>query len=129
MKIIPVSLEMSIDKMYCPSTDEVIFSPEQLEINEAAEAFVAYWHGEVLNDPLITDPELNKAWEEFREGEWQKFLDNLDLWEGIEKFLTEYKNPEWIVYECTFHGMACGPVSSTVYYVVKKDTVIEEVTN
>jgi hypothetical protein len=44
----------------------------------------------------------------------------------VEKFLKSYRNSKWKVMECTFHGMACGPVSTTVYYVVKADTIIEE---
>jgi len=115
---------MSVDRMYCPSTDEVIFAPDYEELNENADAFIAYWHGEVLYEPSIKDEKLNSAWEEYFE-KWRG-SDEIDIWEAVEKFLTEYENPSWIVYECTFYGMACGPVSTTVYHVVKADTVIEE---
>lgn len=123
MKIIQCSPEMSTDRMYCPSTDEVIFAPDYEEINENAEAFIAYWHGEVLDQPSITDEKLKTAWDEYFE-KW-KDSEDIDIWDSVEKFLTDYKNPNWIVYECTFHGMACGPVSTTVYIVVKADTVIQ----
>lgn len=41
MKIITFSPEMDSDRMYCPSSDEVIFAPEFEEIHEGAEAFIA----------------------------------------------------------------------------------------
>ena len=34
MKIIQCSPSMESDRMYCPSTDEVIFAPDYEEINE-----------------------------------------------------------------------------------------------
>lgn len=124
MKIVQYEPEMSVDRMYCPSTDEVIFAPNYEEINESAEAFIAYWHGEVLDEPEIKDEKLKSAWGKFLE-KWSE-SDDFDIFEAVEKFLKNYKNDDWIVYECTFYGMACGPTSTTVYYVVKADTVIEE---
>jgi hypothetical protein len=117
---------MSTDRMYCPSTDEVIFAPHYEEINEYADAFLAYWHGEFLDQPLIKDQNMEKVWEAIYQ-EWEEQEDpELEIWDLVEKFLKEYDKPGWIVYECTFYGMACGPVQTTVYYVVKEDTVIEE---
>jgi hypothetical protein len=115
---------MDRDRIFCPSTDEVIFAPDYEEINENAEAFIAYWHGEVLNEPSITDEKLKAAWDEYYE-KW-KASEDIDIWDSVEKFLIDYENPSWKVCECTFHGMACGPISTTVYFVVKADTVIEE---
>jgi hypothetical protein len=117
---------MSTDRMYCPSTDEVIFAPDYEEINENAEAFIAYWHGEVLTEPLITDAKLESAWNEYYKKWEESGEEDLDIWEAVEKFFRSYRNSKWKVLECTFHGMACGPVSTTVYFVVKSDTIIEE---
>jgi hypothetical protein len=125
MEIIRYSPEMSIDRMYCPSTKEVIFAPDYDEINENAEAFIAYWHGEILDQPEIKDPKLASAWEKYFE-KWDELFEELDPWEIVEKFLKSYRNSNWKVLECTFHRIACGPVSTTVYYVVKQDTTIEE---
>lgn len=72
MKLIECSPEMSTDRMYCPSTDEVIFAPDYEEIYDGAEAFIAYWHGEVLNETSITDSLLEK--------EWNKYNKNWDFW-------------------------------------------------
>jgi hypothetical protein len=162
MKIIEQHPEIKYDRMYCPSTDEVIFAPDYEEINEDADAFIAYWHGDVLEEPSITDEKLEAAWKKyfnkwsvandaykdyinglqqdeiiFEEMEkvrnkifhrWNGAADDeyIDIWKLVEQFLMEYDNPNWIVYECTFSGMACGPVSTTVYYVVKSDTIIED---
>lgn len=119
MKIYSYSPEMSVDRMYCPSTDEVIFAPDYEEINTNAEALIAMWHTYELSEPIIKDKKFLDAWERFYEG---GFL----MIEELEQFLSKYKNDEWIVYECTFYGIACGPVSETIYFVVKKDTIIEE---
>jgi hypothetical protein len=117
---------MSVDRMYCPSTDETIFAPDYEEIYESAEAFIAYWHGEGLDEPCITDPILKLAWKKYYKKWDESENTELDIWEAVEQFLKEFENPLWMVYKCTFHGMACGPTSTTVYYVVKADTIIEE---
>ena len=124
MKIVQYEPEMSVDRMYCPSTDEVIFAPYYESINDDAEAFIAYWHGEVLDQPKIKDEKLKAAWDKYF-SKWNE-SDDIDIFEAIEKFLKKYKNEEWIVYECTFYGMACGPTSTTIYFVVIADTLIEE---
>jgi hypothetical protein len=125
MKIIQCSPDMDTDRMYCPSTDEVIFAPDYEEINDSAEAFIAYWHGEVLDQPEIKDPKLKVAWDKYFE-KWDELSEEMFPFDIVEKFLRSYRNSKWKVFECTFHGMACGPVSTTVYYVVKDDTFIEE---
>ena len=124
MDIIACSPDMDVDRMYCTSTDEVIFAPGYETINEDAEAFIAYWHGAVLDEPLITDNKLESAWNEYFES-CGNSLGICEKWETVEKFFREYDNATWMVYECTFYGMACGPTTTTVYYVVKADTVIE----
>ena len=126
MKIIECAPSMSTDRMYCPSTDEVIFAPGYDEISIGAKAFVACWHDEVLDHPEFNDVKLEAAWDAvFKEWDAQEDPE-LDLFELVPKFLSEYENPDWIVYECTFYGMACGPVQNTIYFVVKADTIIED---
>ena len=123
MKIIQSSPDMEVDRMYCPSTDEVIFAPYYEEINDNAEAFIAYWHCEVMDQPEIKDKKLKDAWDKYF-GKWSE-SDEIDIFEAVEEFLKSWENPDWKVFECTFEGMACGPVTTTIYYVVKTDTVIE----
>lgn len=42
---------------------KVIFTPYYEEINESADAFIAYWHGDVLNQRSIKDEKLEAAWD------------------------------------------------------------------
>ena len=115
---------MDTDRMYCPSTDEVIFAPDYEEINENADAFIASWNASMLGESIITDKTLEAAWDKF-------YIEVLKdkrgyIWDDFRNFLKAYDNPEWIVYECDFYGMACGPTCDTLVFVVKADTVIEE---
>ena len=116
----------SSEAMHCPSTGEDIFAPDMEFINDAAEAFMGYWHHEVLDQPTIKDKGLREAWDLFVENNENAEGDYFDWYEALLKFLKEYDNPDWIVYECTFSGIACGPFSFTVWYVVKSDTVFED---
>lgn len=125
MEIIEIDIDLEQDRMYCPSTDEIIFAPDLEELNGEAEAFIGYWHDEVLYNPEIKDETLKNAWHEFRDN-LNEDDEDFDVWDAPINFLAEYDNPEWLVYKCTTYEIACGPVSSTVYHVVKADTVIEK---
>src|SRR6056297_538550 len=125
MEIIKKSVE-SKDRMYCSSTGEILFSPDMPEVNDDTKAFIAYWHNEVLDQPEIKDPELAAAREEFFEKKWFELDEEMSPGEIVTKFLKEYQNEQWVVYECVFPGMACGPFTTTVYIVVKAGTVIEK---
>lgn len=123
MDIIECSPEMDIDRMFCPSTGEVIFAPSYESINDDAVAFVACWDSSNLSEPTINDELLKSSWEKY-------YNDNLKgrhdyIWEDFRNFLKSYENPQWIVYECDYYGMACGPTGTTLVFVVKVDTLIE----
>ena len=127
MVIIECSPEMDVDRMYCPSTDEIIFAPDYDSINEDANAFIAMWDAEIMDEPSITDESLETAWEKFYEEDLsEKRKAGAYIWDDFRDFLRNYENPEWIVYECDFHGMACGPTTTTLVFVVKADTIIED---
>lgn len=116
----------SSEAMYCPSTDEDIFAPDMEEIGENAEAFLGYWHHEFLDQPVIRDKDLKETWEKFYSAYQKKEENDFGFYETVSNFLKTYENPEWIVYDCTFSGMACGPISYSVLYVVKADTIFED---
>ena len=124
MEIIEYSPSMSTDRMYCASTDEVIFAPHYDEIEMFADAMIAFWHDEFMEEPTLNAPVLEQAWEAVYL-KWKAEKD-MDIWDLLDKFLSECQNPDWIVYKCTFYGMCCGPVSNTIWFVVKEDTVIEK---
>jgi hypothetical protein len=115
----------SIDRMYCPSTDEVIFAPGMEEIADNAEALLGYWHHGFINEPHINNEILKAAWDEYFSKNLKDEFPFGYKWEELRKFFLEYENQEWLTYECDFYGMACGPVTTTVIYVVKADTIIE----
>jgi len=59
MEIIECSPEMSIDRMYCPSTDEVIFAPGYEELNEDANASDPNYNADAEEDMQeMSDEEL-----------------------------------------------------------------------
>ena len=65
MKIISCAPDLSTDRMYCPSTNEIIFAPDYEMINGKASAVIAYWHSEVFNTPEIKDATLQKEWKKY----------------------------------------------------------------
>ena len=127
MELIECAPEMSSDRMYCPSTDEIIFAPDYEEINDNAEAFIAMWPAEFMEEPTINNESLEAAWNKFYKEDLNEKLEEGDyIWDDFRDFLRNYDNTEWKAYECDFHGMACGPTTTTLVFVVKADTIIEE---
>ena len=97
MKLIECSPEMSTDRMYCPSTDEVIFAPDYEEINDNAEAFIASWDAEDLYEPTINDETFKAAWEKFyNEDLKEKLKTHTYIWDDFRNFLKNYENSEWV---------------------------------
>lgn len=124
MKIIKVTPDLNIDRLYCTSTGETIFSPRYKIVNTNALAFIAWWMGGKLEEPVIKDEKLQNAWDTFFSG-WKNNSSGMELQEATVRFLHEYQNENWMVYECRFAGTAHGPLSAVAYYVVASDTVIE----
>ena len=112
--------------MFCPSTGEIIVGSGQDGVNERAGAFIAYWHGDALDKPHISDVTLRIAWDAFnRRGGPDS--DDADLgWDAVDRFLADYEYPAWVVYKCIFHGLEFRPTSATIYFVVRADTIVEK---
>lgn len=124
MEIYNYSPKMDTDRMYCPSSQELVFSPELEELNAKANALIAYWHTEALEQPFIKDENLKLAWDRYLT-HWKETDEETDIWVPVQNFLSNYENQDWIVYECTFYEQTCGPSSETIFFVVKADTIIE----
>lgn len=118
-----ISFDFYSQRMYCPSTDEVLVYLE--DIMEEASALIAYFLLGYLDTPFVKDDQLAAAWDAYY-ARWDEWGDELEDWEKLEMFLREYDQPEWITLEHTDHGYACGPIGQTVYWVVKADTIIED---
>ena len=121
MKI--VELDYSDYKMYNPVNDDVIIDEE---LNEESESMIAYWVDEVLLEPFIKDPVLKESWDAFLAKVEEETDGDTPDWEEVQKFLEEYDAPNWIVNAITSSGIACGPISNTVWHVVDKDIVVTE---
>ncbi len=117
-------LELSHMNLYSPSTGEVLCN-EETGFNQDAKSLKGFWINEVLTEPIIIDSSLKTAWIKFLEKceeEEELFTPTYD---HLVKFLKDYDNPTWIVFEITNCGMACGPSSSTVWYVVDMEIQLE----
>ena len=118
-----LDLELDHFNLYCPATGEVIL--EDCEpINEDALALKGYWIDEVISEPFIKDEALQQAWDAFVE-KYEEENDDFPDYEEIEAFLVNYPELNWVIYKITTHGMACGPVWSTVWHVVDMNVVKE----
>lgn len=115
-----LNLELDHFNLYCPSTGEKILSPE--DVNENAKSLKAYWVDEVMYEPFIKDEALEQAWKVFIE-KYEEEHDEFPDYEEIETFLVNYPEPNWVIYKITNHGIACGPVWSTVWQIIDMNTV------
>lgn len=116
------SLDYSNFKMFNQGTGEVIVDEE---CDDNAKSLIAYWLDDSVDNPIINNNTLKSAWEAFTE-RYKVDNDESPYWEDMIQFLEEYDTTEWIGYEITSSGIACGPVSYTVVYVVEKDVIVEE---
>jgi hypothetical protein len=113
-----IELELTHFNFFCPATGERILSSE--ECNDDAKSLMGYWLDEFLFEPYIKDKDLLKAWQKE-----VKRLDKLDasqsIWDEFESFLRNYNVHNWVVFKLTASGIACGPVSNTVWKVLNLD--------
>ena len=107
------SFELSHFNLFCPATGEVICGPEGL--NEQAKSVRGFWVSEVMEEPIISDADLKQAWNAA-----VTEADDADS-AVLEKFLRGYVAPNWCVFKVTTSGMACGPVSTTAWFVLDLD--------
>ena len=107
-----IQLELSHDNFFCPVTGQRITGPESYE---ASPAQAGMWIGMLITEPEIASPEL--------EAQWKRYEDRLSEDDGveIEAFLQSVELPSHICFEITTSGMACGPTSSTAWYVIDMD--------
>jgi hypothetical protein len=122
MKII--DLDYTEYKMHNPVTGEIIVD---MECNEVARSMKAYWVDMAFNEPHFNDAELQAAWESFTSDYEKNNYGVRPDYEALEVFLQDHDNPQWIVFRIESSGMSNGTVSSTAWYVVEKEVIVEEV--
>jgi hypothetical protein len=111
------------ERLYCPSTGEIILSQVEEFLKEDAESLIAYWVDECIDDPLIKDEKLKAAWDNYYTA---NIAEKNPEWGVYRNFFTSYPADEWIAYECEFNGSGCGPFSYSVILIVKADAIFEE---
>jgi hypothetical protein len=115
------SFDLGHFNLFCPATGEIICGPN--EVNEKAKSLRGFWIGDVLEEPTIPDAKLRSA--------WRKAVKEADGADSLmlERFLRGYAAPTWCAFAITTSGMACGPVSSTAWFVLDLDVEIETETS
>lgn len=109
-------------KMFNPITGDVIV---EWECDDDATSLIAYWVDECFNEPVIKDEVLKESWETYVE-KFENENEDTPFFEELETFIKDYETSVWIAHKITTCGMACGPVSNTVLFVVDKDIIVEE---
>jgi hypothetical protein len=104
-----IKLNLDSDDFFCPATGAPITTEEAYE---ASPAQVGMWHCEVLEEPEIHSDELETAWTNYMQN-----LDEEDYFE-MEEFLASLDLKNHVCFEITTRGIACGPVITTVWFVI-----------
>jgi hypothetical protein len=116
-----IQLELGHLNFYCPATGEPINEANNT-CNETAKSLQGFWVNEIIYEPHFNNTELEKDWNNFviifeKEKE-DEYLEPSDLLTFLEK----YDHPNWVVFEITTTEFACGPISSTVWFVIDMNT-------
>jgi len=115
-----IKLDLQHNNFFCPATGHHIVGPEHYV---PSPAMVGMWHFEVLEDPCFFDDNLQEAWDTY----WNDLdEDDLpDVPEFLEKMEASEKggdiSPNWVCFEITTRGMACGPTCEVVWYLIDMD--------
>lgn len=112
MQIVNVEMDMDFS-FFCPITGKLIIGPDFFEASPAT----AFVFSPEANDFDHLTPELRPVWEAIVEGDEDEDED----FDGdyFEKFREKVQNePSLVLFKLRSHGIACGPVSSTVLIAV-----------
>jgi hypothetical protein len=112
-------------KIFNPVTKEIIIDFGFFDLE--SKSLVAAWFSDNMDDPIINNITLEAAWQNFQ-NEFIKDEDGVTVYDfHIQGFLAEYDNTEWKVIRHNGSWLAHSPQGATVWYVVEKDIVVEEV--
>jgi len=117
-----IEIELTNLNFYCPVTGEHILLEEE-PVNEDASTLMAYWVDMAFEEPFFKNEELKEKWDLF----CPKFVAENDGYdpefEDLENFLKEINWPNWVCFKLNHSGMACGPVSNTVWKVLNLNVI------
>lgn len=114
-----LKIEPSHNNFFCPVTGEQITGDE---FYEPSSAMVGMWHSDVLEDPALMNEQLQKLWEEY-----VAEIDKLDEFINMDDFFQKINIENFACFEITTYGIACGPTSTTVWYVINMDFCKENI--
>lgn len=111
MNIFDLDIDPSFN-FFCPITGSRILGDDHFE---ASPATVFVYCQEASDFDSLSEP-YKSIWETIVDlGEDDDSCD--DLWQRFCKQLAE-EHPNVLIFGFTTHGMACGPVSSTIYIAI-----------
>jgi hypothetical protein len=105
-----IELERDDWNFHCPATGRLVFSDDG-EPNTPA--LRGSWCHEVPDEPMHLAEELQPLWQAHLEAQ-AAARDDAD----VVGFLRSLERPNWVAFEITTFGMACGPVWSTTWTVL-----------
>jgi hypothetical protein len=102
-----IELERDDWNFFCPATGRPVFS----EPNTTA--LRGSWCHEVPEEPMHLAEELKPLWQAHLEAQEAE-----DEGADVVRFLQSVEWPNWVAFEITTCGIACGPVWSTAWTVL-----------
>lgn len=84
---------LTIEKIFCPSKGETIYSVQ--EVNYESEAVIACWFTLEEEEPIIKDKKLSDAWHAF----YNSYHRDTYFWEDFRNFLRKSCKTEWKILE------------------------------
>jgi hypothetical protein len=105
-----IELERNDWNFFCPATGRPVFTDDG-EPNTPA--LRGSWCHEVPEEPMHLAEELKPLWEQHLDSQAAK-----DEGADVVGFLQSLDRPNWVAFEITTCGMACGPVWSTAWTVL-----------
>ena len=107
-------------RFFCPVTGQPVFNDDGEVV---APTFRGLWIAEVIDEPTIAMPELEVAWSDY-----VARVDASDDEDGLDAnaFLGSVESDSLVAFCVTSCGMACGPVSETMWVVLDVAMEIDE---
>lgn len=128
-----VHLRLPHSNFFCPVTGQQITGEG---LYEPSPALMGVWHCELIDEPEIFDPLLEGEWEGYcagigsggdedvEEAVEEDFDEDGEL--DVEAFLSRIENENWVCFAITTTEFACGPVDSTMWFVMDMNYDLEE---
>jgi len=113
-----IQLDLDNWNFFCPATGRPVYR-EDGEPNTPT--FRGGWCDEVPEEPLDLAEELRPLWNAHLEAQ-----EAADEGADVAAFLQSIERPNWVAFEITTRGMACGPVWSTAWTVLDLNAVDQD---